>query len=196
MVSNIVRNHSAAQLAEDNLPIAQTIASSLKWRYPWVPADDLRSYSLWGLVLAAKAYSPDTGGAFLAFALWKAKFLAVDQMRKERVLRRKPPAGSNPWPRQQPLTMDILDKHSPGPTRTMETSDSVRLALRHLPARDRQILLMYYVDDMTFREIGYALHICESYVCVRHKASIAELRRVAKSPSSESESGQEGDVIC
>jgi RNA polymerase sigma factor (sigma-70 family) len=180
MVSNIAPTYCAAQLAEDNLPIARTIASSLKWRYPWVPTEDLRSFSLWGLMLAAKAYSSDTGMSFLAFALWKAKFLAVDRMRKERVLRRKPPPGSKPWPRQQSLTMDIPDQRSPEPTRAMEISDFVRSALRRLPARDRQILLMYYVDDMTFREIGCALHMCESYVCVRHKASIAELRRAAR----------------
>ncbi len=55
MVSHVDRSRFAAQLAEDNLSVAQSFAFHLKAYYPWVAAEDLRSYSLWGLLLVANA---------------------------------------------------------------------------------------------------------------------------------------------
>lgn len=181
MVSSTARTHFAAQLAQEHLPIAQTVAFSLKSRYPWVPSEDIRSYSLWGLLMAANAYSPDKGVTFPALASPKAIFIAIDRMRKERVLRRRAPASApKPGPRQELLTTDIHDERSSRPLDALEARDSVGSALRHLPARNRQLLSMYYVDEMTLREIGCPLHICQYYTCIRHQALMVKLHRAAK----------------
>lgn len=179
MVKAPTRNLAASRLAQENLPIARSVAWRLMARYPWIPADDLYDYSLWGLLMAAHAYSPDRGSSFATFARWKSVYLAVDRMRTEKVLRRAPADGHEPGPRYRPLSPDIPDPRSGRPMAAVDAEDSLRSTLRILSVRDRQLLLMYYSDGLTLREIARVLHISEATVCLRRKALLARLRQSA-----------------
>jgi RNA polymerase sigma factor (sigma-70 family) len=50
--------------------------------------------------------------------------------------------------------------------------------LGRLDARDRQALLMYYSDGLTFKEIARVFHRSESAIAIRHKNLISKLRRM------------------
>lgn len=176
---------------QEHMPIARQIASRLKRRYTWVAMDDLYSYALLGLTMSADAYDPTRGVPFPNFASQKGMFWAIDQMRKDGVLRRRSSAN---MPRVLPFseaavsadadegwTPDITDRHAEEAHDHMEARDLCSALLKQLRKQDRQLLVMYYADHMTFREIAKVFKISESSVCLRHKALIRRLRRLATS---------------
>lgn len=176
---------TASGLAQDHLYIAASVSTQLRSRYTWLAPDDAYSYSLWGLLQAAQVYIPTRGVSFPAFACRKAMYLAIDQMRRERVVQRKSAVSDDPdarrsTPRQRPLTMDVPDERCDARQEALEIKETVRVAMKYLSAKDRQLLVMYYADGMTLREIGRVLHISESTACLRRKALIAKLRDSAQ----------------
>ena len=54
-------------------------------------------------------------------------------------------------------------------------------ALQALPERYRRIVLMYYTNDMTMREIGATMGIKESRVSQLHKAALEKMARTLRS---------------
>lgn len=176
-------------IVEDYMPLARQISSRLKRRYTWVPMDDLYSYSLLGLTMSAKVFDPSRGVPFPNFASQKGMFWAIDQMRKDGVLRRRSSAN---MPRVLPFsevashsgadeswTPDIEDHHAENAQKLLESRDLCRALLKRLRTQDRQLLIMYYSEHMTFREISKVFKISESSVCLRHKTLLGRLRRIA-----------------
>lgn len=163
--------------ARDHMPITGRIASRLHHRYGWVDMDDLRSYAYLGLTLAAKRYRADRGVAFEMFASRKGMFLAIDEMRKDGVLRRR---RAGPGLTTTVLTADIPDPRGSRSYERLERRDMCRMLLGRLRTQDRQLVMMYYADGMTFREIAKVFSISESAACLRHKAALGTLRRIAR----------------
>ncbi len=54
--------------------------------------------------------------------------------------------------------------------------DRFRLAFDELPARDRVVAVLLYVDNLTLREIGHVLGVTESRVCQIHGRLKSRLR--------------------
>jgi RNA polymerase sigma factor (sigma-70 family) len=172
-----------------NMVLARQITSRLKRRYSWVSMDDLYSYALLGLTMSASAYDPQRGVPFPNYASQKGMFWAIDQMRKDGVLRRRSSAS---MPRVLPFSEagnfgetedgwspDILDEHADEDRRLLEARDLCGTLLHQLRSDDRRLLVMYYSENMTFREIAEVFDISESSVCLRHKALLHKLRRMA-----------------
>ena len=166
----------AVGLAVENLPLANRIASRLRRWYSWVALDDLRSYAYLGMALAEKNYESDRGVPFAQFAWRKGMFLAIDEMRKDGVLSRR---RATPGPTFTPLTPELPDPDARDRQDEMERRDLCASLLRKLRRQDRQLLTMYYADQLTFREIAKIFQISESAVCLRHKALIKRLRKLA-----------------
>jgi RNA polymerase sigma factor FliA len=57
-----------------------------------------------------------------------------------------------------------------------QSKRSVRVALGALPPRLRQILELYYGDELTLRDIGGMLGVTESRVCQLHADAIQRLK--------------------
>ena len=171
---------------EQYLGIARGVASRLRRKYQWIPADDLYSYALFGLVRAARTYDPDRSVPFPVYASKKALYAAIDEMRKDHILSR---VGINPRP--DTVSLDRLfvgeqrdwqrlcNQTARKSRSRLEARDWCATVLSQLNERDRQILMLRYADDMTFREIGKAMGLSESTVCLRHNALIARFRRLA-----------------
>ncbi len=168
------------------LGIARGVATRLRRKYQWIPADDLYSYALFGLVRAATTYDPDRSVPFPAYAAKKALYAAIDEMRKDHILSR---VGLNPRP--DTVSLDRLfvgdqkdwqrlcNQRARKSRSRLEARDWCSTVLSQLNSRDRQILMLRYSDDMTFREIGKAMGVSESTVCLRHNALIMRLRKLA-----------------
>lgn len=80
-----------------------------------------------------------------------------------------------------------LDKTNPvelvsGLSRSSMKSTQLRMllsgAVEQLPERDQQILSMYYVQDMTMKEIGKVFDLTEARVSQLHKAAAKKLRTI------------------
>ncbi|MFP4106972.1 MAG: sigma-70 family RNA polymerase sigma factor [Phycisphaerae bacterium] len=174
-------------LVEDHVPMARQIAARLKRRYMWVNRDDLYSYALLGLTLTARLYDPERGVPFPQFAARKALFMAVDEMRKDGIVRR---SNVKKLPHHislnEPVTddgnteLDLADYRIDQQLEQMEAKDLCRALLKRLRSNDRRLMMMYYGDHMTFREIAEVMDISESSVCLRHKALLDKLKKMAR----------------
>lgn len=57
-----------------------------------------------------------------------------------------------------------------------ELHEEMRLAIRKLPERQQLLLSLYYVEELTMREIGEVLSVSESRVSQLHAQAVANLR--------------------
>lgn len=68
------------------------------------------------------------------------------------------------------------DTRIEGPFDASARRDLVEYCKKKLSAKERYILMMYYFEDLTLREIGEVLGLSESRVCQLHAKLIARLR--------------------
>ena len=167
----------AEQLASKHLPMVTRIAARLHRWYEWVAMDDLESYAYLGLAMAAKKFQPDRGVPFENFASRKAMYLAIDEMRKAGILKRR---SATPGPSIGMLNPEIPDPLGPKAFASLERRDMCESLLKKLKDGDRKLLMMYYADQMTFVQIGQVLGLSESGARLRHKAVMKRLRRMAR----------------
>ncbi len=189
MDAKMLQDGGTTTMVQDYMPIARQIASRLKRRYTWVAMDDLYSYALLGLTMSANAFDVGRGVPFPNYASQKGMFWAIDEMRKDGVLRRR---SSSSLPRVLPFsdagggdseeswTPEVMDDRAEEDRKQLEARDLCTALLRRVCSRDRQLLIMYYSQHMTFREIAKVFEISESSVCLRHKALIKKLRRLGR----------------
>ena len=95
------------------------------------------------------------------------------------------------------LTLVELDSHDDGSTgmnawqvpddpdhsplmeyERQETREKLIAAIHHLPARERQVVALYYVEELTMKETGAVLGLTESRVSQIHTQALIHLRAV------------------
>lgn len=82
----------------------------------------------------------------------------------------------------------IEDENSNRPEEEIERVDAkkeLEQALKKLPERERTLLVFYYHENMTLKEIGEAINVSESRVCQLHAQAIMKLRNILSSNRSE-----------
>ncbi len=75
----------------------------------------------------------------------------------------------------------IEDYKSERPEDAAEKKDAkheLERALKRLPERERMLLVFYYHENMTLKEIGEAINVSESRVCQLHAQAIMKLRNI------------------
>ncbi len=82
----------------------------------------------------------------------------------------------------------IEDTSSINPLEKLEEKDAkneLQRALKSLPERERMIMVLYYHENMTLKEIGEAIEVSESRVCQLHAQAIMKLRNILTSNRAE-----------
>ena len=82
----------------------------------------------------------------------------------------------------------IQDSHHLTPHEAYEEKNvksQLEAALKRLPERERMIMVLYYHENMTFKEIGEAVDISESRVCQIHAQAIMKLKNLLSENRSE-----------
>ncbi len=78
----------------------------------------------------------------------------------------------------------IKDENKLTPEEQLEEKDvkqELHNALKCLPERERMIMVLYYHENMTLKEIGEMVEISESRVCQLHAQAIMKLRKILSS---------------
>jgi len=82
----------------------------------------------------------------------------------------------------------IEDSHTLAPHEQLEEKDvkkELEEALKRLPERERTIMVLYYHENMTLKEIGDAINISESRVSQLHAQAIMKLKNLLSENRSE-----------
>ena len=75
----------------------------------------------------------------------------------------------------------IVDTNSQTPLERLEEKDvknELQAALKKLPERERMVMVLYYHENMTLKEIGASIEVSESRVCQIHAQAIMKLRNI------------------
>lgn len=75
----------------------------------------------------------------------------------------------------------IQDTHKLNPQETAEENNvkqELERALMRLPERERIIMVLYYQENMTLKEIGETISMSESRVCQLHAQAIMKLKNI------------------
>jgi len=73
--------------------------------------------------------------------------------------------------------IDILeDKKGEDPTRRIQKADLMRLVTKGLNRNERLIIILYYYEELTMKEIGQTLDLSESRVSQMHSSIVERLK--------------------
>ena len=78
----------------------------------------------------------------------------------------------------------IQDENSKNPLEVLVDKDvknELQMALKRLPERERMIMVLYYHENMTLKEIGETINVSESRVCQLHAQAIMKLKNILTS---------------
>jgi RNA polymerase sigma factor for flagellar operon FliA len=70
----------------------------------------------------------------------------------------------------------LADKKGPDPVQTIHQKDLLDVITRNLTKKERLIIIMYYYEGLTMREIGEIMQLTESRVCQIHSNVMARLK--------------------
>jgi RNA polymerase sigma factor for flagellar operon FliA len=70
----------------------------------------------------------------------------------------------------------IEDKKGPDPVQSLHQKDLLDLITRNLTKKERLIIIMYYYEGLTMREIGDIMELTESRVCQIHSNVMGRLK--------------------
>jgi len=189
-------NKTPEELVIEAIPWIESVARKQSKKWPNSIYEDLLQDGLIGAMEAAQSFEPERGVRFQTYAQIRVIGAMLDgirqwdwvprlerQRQKVDENRKKPPTIQslnvpkfNETEDFQLLTIeDRIGKEDR--THPQELTEEVARLLVGLKQRERLILLLYYCEGLSMREVGDALGINESRVSQIHDAVILRLKQ-------------------
>ena len=114
-----------------------------------------------------------------------ANFLGIEKEKVEQLLSDDTTGSSDG---DLEIIDTIQDSHSLAPHEELEEKDvkkELENALKRLPERERTIMVLYYHENMTLKEIGEAINVSESRISQLHAQAIMKLKNLLSENRSE-----------
>ena len=163
------------------------VVNRVKPRLPVSVSDEeLFAAGFYGLLHAARSYDQERGAGFKTYAYHRIRGAILDELRRldflPRSLRDRARAAGEEAPSMVAIPTDE-DGHeslaSGREDRRVEAKDmheAMMAAVHQLPDRMRQVMVMYYTENLKMRDIGAALGLTESRVSQIHSNAVQRLR--------------------
>lgn len=170
------------------LPLVERVAKRVARRLPCsVSLDDLVGAGSVGLIEAVKRFDPERAPSFAAYAELRIRGAILDHLRAVDWLPRSMRASVKRGESESAVVsvddrsdgFDGFAASSPSPSMAFEARErQTRLAaaIAALPARTRRVLALYYIDELTLKEVGEVLGVTESRACQLHGEAVMRLR--------------------
>jgi RNA polymerase sigma factor for flagellar operon FliA len=185
---------SSQQLITDHLPYTAAVTNDFLAQLDLrnvIRAEDAVAYGRLGLTEAAARFSPDAGTSFATFSFTRIRGAVMDGIRKtwtkDRVgsgddYAHHPPVPDSTFDlRRREHRRELAFEFDPG---DMLDGAALRTALlegvRRLDEVERQVIVLYYFEDLVFDRIGKRLGFTKSYVGRIHRKALQTLGRRLK----------------
>ena len=77
------------------------------------------------------------------------------------------------------IRVETAQNTIPGPSANIEKKEmqeTLAQAIKKLPEKEKQVIALYYYEELTMREISLVLHVSEARICQLHTKAIFRLR--------------------
>jgi RNA polymerase sigma factor for flagellar operon FliA len=174
---------------EQYLPLVERVARRVARRLPRsVGLDDLVGAGSLGLIDAVKRFDSHRAQSFAAYAELRIRGAILDHLRtidwlprsmRASVKRGESEAAVISVDDRSGSGFEDFEAPSPSPASLVEQREAraaLVTALGALPERTRRLMALYYVDELTLKEVGEVLGVTESRVCQLHGDAVNRLR--------------------
>lgn len=194
---NGVRN----RLVEVYLPLARMVAKSVRRRMPLsIELDELISASHVGLIQAVSAFDPSHGVNFKTYATRRIRGAILDYLREMDWVPRLVRIRGEEFPtvrgldekiamgddHNRPVRLaDVLEDHqAKTPADAMDKKCFLKTVLVGLRKKERLLMILYYYESNTMKQIAQQIGISEGRVCQLHDQIVRRLQeRFAADPA-------------
>lgn len=168
------------------------LSTVYKLRSPAMPAEDLAQHGMIGLLQAISTFDIRRGTRFRTHATSRVRGAALDACRSPgcsliRVPRKARADGAayvdvGRLPQRARDDGDTVDQDPAAPVDPLPSAalDSLRPYLGSCSQTERLLLISYYCQGLTMREIGQAAGLSESRISQMHTAILARLRHMSR----------------
>jgi RNA polymerase sigma factor for flagellar operon FliA len=176
---------------ESYLPLVHRVAKKIARRVPHtVSLDELVSAGTLGLIDALRRFDAARAERFVAYAEIRIRGAILDELRsmdwlsradRGRVRRGEASAISG-MISVEDAAVDGIEAFASdqdtveAPLERRQRAQRLGQAIAGLPQKEQQILSLYYVEELTLKEIGGIFGVTESRVCQLHAQAVARLR--------------------
>jgi RNA polymerase sigma factor for flagellar operon FliA len=172
--------------------VAYKLASRMARTTPGLQFEDLLSVGFQALVETAAKFDPSRGAKFGTYAQYRVRGAILDEIRDRDWRPRSIQRNGHRWHRRQTPVPERtlvsleeqLEKRERSEIGVDGLADSVAdridlaRAVAALPPRLREVLWLYYVEDLTLGAIGRRWGCTESRICQLHAQAVRELREI------------------
>ena len=89
----------------------------------------------------------------------------------------------------------FVNEKCSSPDETLENKEILKEFTRSLTRTEKLIVILYYQEDLTMRQIGQLLGLSESRVCQIHTQILTQIRHSMQLPSGKSDSKKHGEMV-